>query len=125
MIFQTLKQTIQINNYLKHKKVQRSCRQKKLRNNIKIEKEELQANKQKSTKKTRTQEDDVVFTKTIPPNITADDVSFIKQVPVHPRDRLKNKKTNTKRPSLIFHQKNIKQDHSIQYISHRGRESHG
>ena len=79
----------------------------------------------KVLKKTRTQEDDVVFTKTIPPNIIADDVSFIKQVPVHPRDRLKNKKTNTKRPSLIFHQKNIKQDHSIQYISHRGRESHG
>ena len=92
---------------------------------MKIEKEELQTNKQKSTKKTRTQEDDVVFTKTIPPNIIADDVSFIKQVPVHPRDRLKNKKTNTKRPSLIFHQKDIKQDHSIQYISHRGRESHG
>ena len=89
----------------------------------------------------------------IPPKTTTDDVTFIKQVPVYPRDPkkfiLKRKSKNvkpiyppdkTKRKVLRiaaetaetlfkgkfnFSPKNIKQDQSFRYISCRRRESHG
>ena len=46
-------------------------------------------NKQKNINKPRTQEDDTVFRKKIPRK--TDDITFIKQVSAHPRDRLKRK----------------------------------
>lgn len=93
-------------------------------------------------------EDYAAFLKRIFLKITTDEVTFIKQVSVHPRDRLKNKKVKSIHSpdkmerktqqiaaenavtllKVMFNfstKKCIKQDHSIRYISHRRRESLG